>query len=112
MYDIDDGINYLCNIYYDSSDLDYFFKFSDEIFLRNNFELLEIDLKAYDDDQIMSLNYKCGDKIRKLGTLNCEYCIDNSFANIDEKTFICLFCHRNGCYSLRKISMNKNNYCC
>ena len=57
LYDAYNG-NYFSHIYYDKIDFDYFFKISDEYFLRNNFQLLEIGSFTYDDDQIMSLNYK------------------------------------------------------
>ena len=112
LYDAYD-LNYFSNIYYDKSDLDYFFKINDELFLRNNFQLLEIGLNAYGNAQIMSLNYKFTDEITNKGILDCEHCIHNSFANVDEKTFICLFGHSHGrkrWFSLSKMSISKNNY--
>ena len=53
------------------------------------------------------------DEIKNKGTLHCEISINNSFGNVDKKTFICLFCCRqdqHSGFSLCKISINKNKY--
>ena len=83
LYDIDDGIKYICNIKYNTIDSYYFFKINDELFLTNNFQLLKIEQNPYDVSKMSLDSYYSNEIINKKGTLHYEYCVRNSFCNID-----------------------------